>query len=124
MLKKPAFPEHGCLTIYDWIGTDSVHVLENLMLTNEDVAQIAVLARLRLLPQELDQLTVELQSILQYMDKLRELDTSGVEPFTQAVDTSNAFREDVVTNTPNPDGILANAPAKAKTFFKVPKIIE
>jgi aspartyl-tRNA(Asn)/glutamyl-tRNA(Gln) amidotransferase subunit C len=94
------------------------------MLTHENVAQIAVLARLRLLPEELDQLTVELQSILQYMDKLRELDTSGVAPFTQAVDTSNAFREDVVTNTPNPDEILANTPAKAKTFFKVPKIIE
>ena len=87
------------------------------MLTREDVAQIALLARLRLLPEELDQLTVELQSILQYMDKLRELDTSEVEPFTQAVDTSNSFREDVVTNTSNPDGILANAPAKAKTFF-------
>ena len=94
------------------------------MLTHEELAQLAVLARLRLLPEELDQLTVELQSILHYMDKLRELDTSEVEPFTQAVDTTNGFREDVVTNTPNPDGTLANAPAKAKTFFKVPKIIE
>ena len=94
------------------------------MLTREDVAQIALLARLRLLPKELDQLTVELQSILQYMDKLRELDISEIEPFTQAVDTSNALREDVVTNTSDPDRILWNAPAKAKSFFKVPKIIE
>ena len=94
------------------------------MLTREDVAQIALLARLRLLPMELDQLTVELQSILQYMDKLRELDTSEVEPFIQAVETSNALREDVVTNTPDPDRIMSNAPAKAKSFFKVPKIIE
>jgi aspartyl-tRNA(Asn)/glutamyl-tRNA(Gln) amidotransferase subunit C len=94
------------------------------MLTHEDVAQIALLARLRLLPEEVDQLTAELQSILQHMDKLQELDTSEVEPFTQAVDTSDAFREDVVTNIPNPNGILANAPARAKTFFKVPRIIE
>lgn len=94
------------------------------MLTREDVAQIALLARLRLLPVELDQLTVELQNILQYMDKLRELDTSEVEPFIQAVDTSNALREDVVSNTADPDRILSNAPAKAKSFFKVPKIIE
>jgi aspartyl-tRNA(Asn)/glutamyl-tRNA(Gln) amidotransferase subunit C len=92
------------------------------MLTHKDVAQIALLARLRLLPEEVDQLTAELQSILQHMDKLQELDTSEVEPFTQAVDTSDAFREDVVTNIPNPNGILANAPAKAKTFFKVPRI--
>jgi aspartyl-tRNA(Asn)/glutamyl-tRNA(Gln) amidotransferase subunit C len=94
------------------------------MLTHKDVAQIALLARLRLLPEEVDQLTAELQSILQHMDQLQELDTSEVEPFTQAVDTSDAFREDVVTNIPNPNGILANAPAKAKTFFKVPRIIE
>lgn len=94
------------------------------MLTREDVAQIALLARLRLLPEELDQLTIDLQSILQYMDKLKELDTSEVEPFTQIVDTSNALREDVVTNIPDPVGILSNAPAKAKSFFKVPKIIE
>ena len=95
-----------------------------MKLTREDVARVALLARLRLLPEELDQLTAELQNILQYMDKLRELDTSEIEPFTHAVDISNVFREDVVTNTPNPDAILANAPAKAKTFFKVPKIIE
>ena len=94
------------------------------MLTHEDVVQIARLARLRLLPVEVNQLTAELQSILQHMEKLQELDTSEIEPFTQAVDTSNAFREDVVTNIPNPDGILANAPAKAKSFFKVPRIIE
>ena len=94
------------------------------MLTHEDVAQIALLARLRLLPEEVDQLTAELQGILQHMDKLKELDTSEVEPFAQALDTTNAFREDVVTNIPNPEGILANAPAKAKSFFKVPRIIE
>jgi aspartyl-tRNA(Asn)/glutamyl-tRNA(Gln) amidotransferase subunit C len=94
------------------------------MLTHEDVAQIALLARLRLLPEEVDQLTAELQGILQHMDKLQELDTSEVEPFTQALDTTNAFREDVVTNIPNPEGTLANAPAKAKSFFKVPRIIE
>ena len=93
------------------------------MLTYEDVAQIALLARLRLLPEEVNQLTAELQSILQHMEKLQELDTSEVEPFTQAVETSNAFREDVVTTIPDL-GILANAPAKAKTFFKVPRIIE
>ena len=94
------------------------------MLTHEDVAQIVLLARLRLLPEEVDQLTAELQGILQHMDKLKELDTSEVEPFAQALDTTNAFREDVVTNIPNPEGILANAPAKAKSFFKVPRIIE
>ena len=95
-----------------------------MKLTREDVTRVAQLARLRFLPEELDQLTLELQSILQYMDKLREIDTSAIELFTQAVESSNPFREDVVTNTPNTDAMLANAPARAKTFFKVPKIIE
>ena len=95
-----------------------------MKLTREDVTRVAQLARLRFLPEELDQLTIELQSILQYMDKLGKLDTSEIEPFTHAVESSNPFREDAVTNIPNTDAILANAPAKAKTFFKVPKIIE
>jgi aspartyl-tRNA(Asn)/glutamyl-tRNA(Gln) amidotransferase subunit C len=93
-------------------------------LTRKDVERVALLARLRLLPEEVERLTVELQSILQYMDKLGELDTSEIEPFTHGIDMPNAFREDVVTNIPDPDAILANAPAKAKTFFQVPKIIE
>ena len=95
-----------------------------MKLTRQDVERVAQLARLRLIPDELDQLNIELQTILQYMDKLGELDTSEIEPFTQAVYSSNSFREDEVTNTPNTDAILANAPATAKTFFKVPKIIE
>jgi aspartyl-tRNA(Asn)/glutamyl-tRNA(Gln) amidotransferase subunit C len=95
-----------------------------MKLTSEDVARVAQLARLRLHREELNRLAIELQNILQYMDKLGELETSGIEPFTQTVDNSNAFREDVVTNTPNTEAILANAPAKVQTFFKVPKIIE
>jgi aspartyl-tRNA(Asn)/glutamyl-tRNA(Gln) amidotransferase subunit C len=93
-------------------------------LTPEEVQRVASLAQLRLMPAELEQLTGQLQNILQYMEKLSELDTSEIEPFTQAVDVSNIFREDIVSNTPNTDAILANAPAKSKTFFRVPKIIE
>jgi aspartyl-tRNA(Asn)/glutamyl-tRNA(Gln) amidotransferase subunit C len=93
-------------------------------LTREEVQRVALLAQLRLMPEELEQLTDQLQNILQYMETLSELDTSEIEPFTHAVDASNIFREDIVTNSPNTDAILANAPAKSKTFFRVPKIIE
>jgi len=95
-----------------------------MRLNSQDVGRVAQLARLRLVPEELNQLTIQLQSILQYMEKLTEIDTSEIEPFTQSVDSSNVFRDDVVTNNPNTDAILANAPETAKTFFKVPKIIE
>jgi aspartyl-tRNA(Asn)/glutamyl-tRNA(Gln) amidotransferase subunit C len=58
------------------------------------------------------------------MEKLDELDTSKVEPFNQAVDAVNALRVDKVTNLPDADAVLANAPDRDNTFFKVPKIIE
>jgi aspartyl-tRNA(Asn)/glutamyl-tRNA(Gln) amidotransferase subunit C len=95
-----------------------------MKLTCEQVQRVALLAQLSLMPEELEQLTDQLQHILQYMEKLSELDTSEIEPFTHAVSISNIFREDIVSNTPNTDAILANAPAKSKTFFRVPKIIE
>ena len=95
-----------------------------MKLSREDVQHVAALARLRLTAAEETSLTAELDSILLYMDKLDELDTSQVEPFTHAVDLVNAFREDVVTNEPNAEVLLANAPEKDETFFKVPKIIE
>ena len=93
-------------------------------LTREEVYRVALLARLRLLPEEVEQLTEQLRNILQYMEQLGQLDTSEVEPFTHAVNISNPLREDIVSNTPNADAILANAPAKSETFFRVPKIIE
>ena len=93
-------------------------------LTREEVQRVALLAQLRLMPEELEQFTDQLQNILQYMEKLSELDTSEIEPFTHVVNVSNVFREDIISNTPNTDAILANAPAKYKTFFRVPKIIE
>ena len=49
---------------------------------------------------------------------------ANVEPFSHATDNPNAFREDKVTNQPNADALLANAPDRDETFFKVPKIIE
>ena len=90
----------------------------------EEVERIAVLARLRLTDDETSQLTRQLDDILEYMDKLNRLDTAQVEPFTHPLETVNALRADAVTNQPNTDALLANAPDRDGTFFKVPKIIE
>ena len=95
-----------------------------MRITREEVQRVALLARLRLTPQEESQLTEQLDHILVYMEKLAELDTSNVEPFSHAVDAVNAVREDIVTNGPNADALLANAPDRDATYFKVPKIIE
>ncbi|MGH7794331.1 MAG: Asp-tRNA(Asn)/Glu-tRNA(Gln) amidotransferase subunit GatC [Candidatus Binatia bacterium] len=95
-----------------------------MKITAEEVDRIAVLARLRLRAEEKSQLIRQLDPILEYMDKLNQLDTAQVEPFTHALDTMNALRADAVTNQPDPEALLANAPDRDGTFFKVPKIIE
>jgi aspartyl-tRNA(Asn)/glutamyl-tRNA(Gln) amidotransferase subunit C len=93
-------------------------------LTGKEVQQIAMLARLQLTPEEEERLTEQLDNILRYMGKLNQLDTSGIEPFSHVGDVINPLREDIVTNQPNAEALLANAPAKENTFLKVPKIIE
>ena len=85
---------------------------------------MASLARLEFSAAEEEVLTGQLDSILQYVDKLNQVDTSGVEPLAHAVDIVSAFRDDRVVNQPAPDSLLANAPEREKDFFKVPKIIE
>ena len=95
-----------------------------MKLSRADVQRVAVLARLRLTEAEENGFTAQLDAILAYMDKLNEIDTSNVTPFSHATDTTNAFRDDKVTNQPNADALLANAPDRDGTFFKVPKIIE
>jgi aspartyl-tRNA(Asn)/glutamyl-tRNA(Gln) amidotransferase subunit C len=95
-----------------------------MKLTREEVRQVATLARLRITAEEEEHLTAELDAILQYIEKLNRLDTSKTEPFTHAVEGVNAFREDRVTNRADAEALLANAPDKDQTFFKVPKIIE
>jgi aspartyl-tRNA(Asn)/glutamyl-tRNA(Gln) amidotransferase subunit C len=100
-------------------------MLKNIMkLTREEVQRVALLARLRLTTAEESRLAEQLDKILQYMEKLNQLDTTEVKPFTHAVDVVNAWREDSVTNQPDTEALLANAPATQGGFFKVPKIIE
>jgi aspartyl-tRNA(Asn)/glutamyl-tRNA(Gln) amidotransferase subunit C len=90
----------------------------------EQVRRIALLARLEFSPGEEEVLMGQLDSILQYVEKLNQVDTTHVEPLAHAVEIVNAFRDDRVVNEPAPDLILANAPQREKDFFRVPKIIE
>jgi aspartyl-tRNA(Asn)/glutamyl-tRNA(Gln) amidotransferase subunit C len=95
-----------------------------MKITREEVQRVAALARLQFTAQEEETLTGQLDRILQYVEKLSELDTAGVEPLAHAVDIVNAFRDDCALHRPSPDRLLANAPARERDFFKVPKIIE
>ena len=95
-----------------------------MKISAEQLRQVALLARLRFAPEEELVLATELDAILGYMDKLNQLDTDRVEPFKQATSELNPLREDRVTNRSNTESLLANAPDRDGTFFKVPKIIE
>ena len=85
---------------------------------------MAVLARLDLTPDEQEQLAGQLGRILEYMDKLNELDTEDVEPLSHAVDVVNVLRPDRAVNQPQTEALLRNAPARDDDFLSVPKIIE
>jgi len=91
--------------------------------TIADVEHVAHLARLSFSDDEKVRLTKELNSILEYMDQLNTLDTSGVEPLEHVIQLQNVFREDVVTPGVTREEALKNAPAHSEEFFKVPKVI-
>jgi len=85
---------------------------------------VARLARLALSDADKERMRRELDGILSYIDKLRALDTEGVEPTSHAVPMTNVMREDAPRPSFPPTDMLANAPDRSGEFFRVPKIIE
>jgi len=89
-----------------------------------DVTYIARLARLQLTPQEEEQFGDQLAHILSYVEKLKELDVSGVEPTAHAIPLLNVTRADEARPSLSHEAALCNAPAQASGLFAVPKIVE
>ena len=97
-----------------------------MSLSIDEVRRVALLARLRLSPEEEQVFQTQLSAILDYVEQLKELDVSSVEPMTHALAAGEAapLRDDEVRPSLAPDEALANAPAREGTCFKVPRIIE
>ena len=93
-------------------------------IAREEVRRIAVLARLSLTGAEEEELTEHLSHILDHFERLKEIDTDGIEPTARITAMEPALRDDVVRNAPDTERWLANAPERDGSFFKVPKIIE
>ncbi len=89
-----------------------------------DVKYVAHLARIALTPDEEKKLTVQLGGILGYIEKLKELDVTGVEPTAHAVPLINVTRADEVRSSLSHEDALRNAPRQANGLFIVPKIVE
>ncbi|MBD2346545.1 Asp-tRNA(Asn)/Glu-tRNA(Gln) amidotransferase subunit GatC [Anabaena subtropica] len=93
------------------------------MIDREQVRKVALLARLELTPEEEEQFTTQLGSILDYVEQLNELDVNDVIPTTRAIDVSNVTREDNLQPCADREAILSSAPDQEGEFFKVPKIL-
>lgn len=89
-----------------------------------DIKYVAHLARIALAPDEEKKLSSQLGNILGYIEKLKELDVTGVEPTAHAVPMVNVTRADEIRPSLLHDEALRNAPAKANGLFIVPKIVE
>jgi len=94
-----------------------------MAITKKGVQNVADLARLRLTEGDAELYAGQLGRILDYVEKLSQLDTTGVPPTTGGVEGS-ALRKDVARNSLSQEAALANAPDKQNGCFKVPKIIE
>ena len=89
-----------------------------------DVNYVAQLARLKLSAEEVARFQGQLDQIVRYVEQLRKLDVSGIEPTAHAVDRANVMREDRPVPSLAADEATANAPARAHDLFMVPKVIE
>lgn len=95
-----------------------------MSITVKDVQHVAKLARLQLSPEEEATFTEQMNAILQYAEKLNELDTENVKPTTHVLQVSNVMREDVVKESLSQEEALLNAPEDEDGHFKVPAVLE
>lgn len=93
-------------------------------ITIEEVRKVAKLSRLDLSEVEIEEFSGQLNSILEYVTKMNELDTDDIEPLAHCLPVSNCFRDDVVKPSLGTDKTLENAPESDEDHFRVPKILD
>ncbi|HIR97208.1 MAG TPA: Asp-tRNA(Asn)/Glu-tRNA(Gln) amidotransferase subunit GatC [Candidatus Merdisoma faecalis] len=94
------------------------------IISDETMEYVGILAKLELSDAEKEAAKRDMGRMLDYIDKLNELDTSGVEPMSHVFPVSNVFREDVVENGDEHEKMLANAPKVKDGMYQVPKTVE
>ena len=95
-----------------------------MAISREEVLKAASLARMELDPQEVELFSKQLESILGFIDQLKEADVSGVSPMNHVLDIQNVSRPDNPGVSLDREAVLENAPQKDKGHFQVPKVIE
>ena len=92
-------------------------------ISDETIEYVGILAKLWLSDEEKENARSDMEKMLDYIDTLNELDTTGTEPMSHVFPVNNVFREDIVENGDGSEDMLANAPLKKEQGFKVPKTI-
>jgi len=95
-----------------------------MRITKDTVKYVADLARIELAEKEIDHFTGQLDRILEYVHKLKKLDTSNLEPTSHVLDMKNVYREDEVKASLPVSDVVKNTASKQDNLFKVKKIIE
>ena len=95
-----------------------------MSLTRQEVEKVALLARLKLSPSEVDGMLEQLGKILGYVEQLDQVDTANVEPMAHALPMQNVFRDDVILPSLPVEQALANAPKRSGDFYAVPAVLD
>lgn len=95
-----------------------------MAITDATIEYVAALAKLHLTDEEKARAKADLGNIMDYVDTMNQLDTTGIPPMSHVFAYNNVFREDIVTNGPDRERILANAPEEKDGGFKVPRTVE
>ena len=95
-----------------------------MSISKTEVKHIAKLARIELSAEEIEKFRKDLSTILEYIEKLKSVNTEGVEPLASVTGLENALREDRSESPSMADEILANAPERVGRFIKVKKVFE
>jgi len=93
-------------------------------ITREDVERLADTARLYILEDEIEQMTEEINKIIEYARTLQEVDTTGVEPTTHVIELTNVMRDDTPEEGIDRDLLFKNAPDHEDGQFKVPSVLD
>ena len=94
------------------------------IISDETIEYVGILAKLSLTDEEKENAKKDMGAMLDYIDKLSELDTSSVEPMSHVFDVNNVFREDVVVNGDLSEQMLENAPEQKNGMYLVPKTFD
>lgn len=95
-----------------------------MKITNEEVIKIANLSRLALEDKDVEIFGRQLNTIIEYVEQLNRLDTSGIEPTSHVLPLNNVMRDDIHSDSLNRQNALQNAPDCTEKFYRVPQIIE